>query len=88
MTSLGKKIFYVPRHILMSLVKLYQKTLSPDHGLLKVFFPHGCCRFRPTCSEYAVQALEKYGAIRGSVKSLVRVLRCNPCSRGGHDPVK
>ena len=46
------------------------------------------CKYIPTCSEYAIQAIEKYGAIRGSVKAIWRILRCNPFSKGGFDPVK
>lgn len=83
-----KQIWFLPRYGMIGLVKIYQKTLSPDHGFLKVLFPYGCCRFQPTCSEYAVQALKKYGLVRGSIKSIWRVLRCNPCSRGGKDPVR
>ena len=68
------------------LIKVYQKTLSFDHGLLKIFRPYGSCRYRPTCSEYAIDALTKYGFIKGCLKSAWRVLRCNPWSKGGHDP--
>jgi len=46
------------------------------------------CRFRPTCSDYSLQAIEKYGVIKGGLKSLWRVLRCNPFGRGGYDPLK
>jgi putative membrane protein insertion efficiency factor len=67
-------------------VRIYQKTLSPDHGILtKKLFPGGHCRFRPTCSEYAVQALKKYGLVRGILKASWRVARCNPWGKGGLD---
>jgi hypothetical protein len=46
------------------------------------------CRFYPTCSEYSIQALEKYGAIKGSAKSIWRILRCNPFNKGGYDPIE
>lgn len=45
------------------------------------------CRFYPTCSQYAIEAIEKYGAIRGSFMALKRILRCHPFHPGGHDPV-
>lgn len=81
------KFKYFPSFVAVSIIKFYQKTLSFDHGFLKVFFPHGFCRFRPTCSEYAISALEKYGFLKGGIRALWRVLRCNPWNRGGHDPV-
>ncbi|MFA6533896.1 MAG: membrane protein insertion efficiency factor YidD [Patescibacteria group bacterium] len=68
-------------------IRLYQKTISFDHGPLgKLFFSNGFCRFHPTCSEYGVQAILKYGLIKGGLKTAWRVLRCNPFSRGGNDP--
>jgi len=76
------------RKVALFLIRIYQKTLSPDHGPLKVKFPHGYCRFQPTCSEYTYQAIEKYGIIKGTVMGSWRILRCNPFSKGGDDPVK
>ena len=70
------------------LIKIYQKTISFDHGLLKIFHPHGYCRFRPTCSEYAILSIEKYGLIKGGLKATWRILRCNPWNKGGYDPLK
>lgn len=69
------------------LIRIYQKTFSPDHGLLKRRFPNGYCRFHPTCSEYTYQAIEKYGFLKGGFKGFYRILRCNPWSKGGEDPV-
>lgn len=80
-------IFLLPRQILIVVIKLYQKTLSLDHGILKVFFPYGYCKFKPTCSEYAILAIEKYGAIKGGMKAFWRILRCNPWNKGGYDLV-
>jgi uncharacterized protein len=57
---------------------MYQFTLSPIFGQQ--------CRFRPTCSHYMIEAVEKYGAVRGALKGLWRILRCNPFTRGGYDP--
>ena len=61
-------------------IKFYQKYLSP----LKRF---SSCRYTPTCSEYAVQAIEKYGAFKGFWMAVRRILRCNPFAEGGYDPV-
>ncbi len=69
-------------------IKIYQKTLSPDHGIAKIFFQAGVCKFRPTCSEYAYEAISKFGIIKGASKSLKRVLKCNPFSKGGWNPVE
>ncbi|MFA6428569.1 MAG: membrane protein insertion efficiency factor YidD [Candidatus Buchananbacteria bacterium] len=69
----------------LKLIEFYQKTLSGDHGVLKFLFPFGVCRFRPTCSEYASQALIKYGFWWGWSKAFGRILRCNPFSQGGWD---
>ncbi len=79
---------YWPRRLAVSVIKIYQKTISFDHGLLKIFYPHGFCRFTPSCSEYGVQAIQKYGVFRGGLMASWRILRCNPWSRGGYDPVK
>ncbi|MGN0383180.1 MAG: membrane protein insertion efficiency factor YidD [Eubacterium sp.] len=61
-------------------VKMYQRYISP----LKTT---SHCRFIPTCSQYAIEALEKYGPLRGSLLAIKRILRCNPFSKGGSDPV-
>lgn len=66
-------------------IRIYQKTLSYDHGPMKVFYPYGFCQFYPSCSEYAVRAIEKYGVVRGAGKGVWRVLRCHPWSQGGVD---
>lgn len=67
------------KRILIKLIRLYQAGISPAK------IP--CCRFSPTCSNYAIEALEKHGAIKGSALALWRILRCNPFCRGGWDPV-
>ena len=64
----------------MALIRLYQYLLSPLMG--------DCCRFTPTCSQYSQEAIKKYGLIYGGLKSLLRVMRCNPWSKGGYDPVR
>ncbi|NLA71052.1 MAG: membrane protein insertion efficiency factor YidD [Clostridiaceae bacterium] len=64
---------------LLSLITFYQRYLSAGHP--------ACCRFSPTCSAYAAQAIRRHGAIRGTGLAIWRVFRCNPFCRGGYDPV-
>ncbi len=75
------------KRILLFLIRLYQKTLSPDTGWFSFKHPHGYCKYYPTCSEYAHQAIQKYGVLKGILKSMGRILRCNPFSKGGYDPI-
>ena len=79
---------FYPRFVAIQIIKIYQKTLSPDHGFIKFKYPYGCCRFRPTCSEYSIKAIEKYGFFKGGIKGVWRVIRCNPWNKGGWDPLK
>ena len=65
--------------ILISAVKFYQKSISP--------YTPGCCRFVPTCSNYAIEAIRVHGALKGTALSIWRILRCHPLSKGGYDPV-
>lgn len=65
--------------ILIVFIKFYKRAISP-------YLPKAC-RFTPTCSVYAIEAIEKFGAIRGTLLAAYRVLRCNPFCRGGYDPV-
>jgi len=67
------------------IIRFYQRTLSPDHGIFKAYFPFGYCRFFPSCSEYAIQAINKKGIIKGIFLSLWRIIRCNPFNKGGID---
>jgi putative membrane protein insertion efficiency factor len=76
------------KKIILKAIKLYQRTVSPDHGWGRIFLRHAGCRFYPSCSAYATDAIMKYGIIKGSILGLWRILRCNPWSRGGHDPVR
>lgn len=68
----------LPSRLLIAMVRVYQFLLSPIVGRR--------CRFYPTCSAYFIQAVEKYGAIRGSLKGIWRICRCNPWTPGGYDP--
>lgn len=70
------------------LIKIYQKTISVDHGVLSKF-PHNLgCRFYPSCSEYTYQAVEKFGICKGIYLGSKRLLKCHPWNDGGYDPVK
>lgn len=71
----------------LGLIRLYQKTLSPDHGWYKQNHPYGYCRFYPSCSEYAHQAVSLHGVAKGSALSASRLLRCHPWSEPKVDPV-
>jgi hypothetical protein len=80
-----KILLYLPRLPFLMLIRAYQKTISPDHGLYRFLFPHGYCRFFPSCSEYGYQTIKKKGLIVGLPKTLWRILRCNPWGKGGVD---
>lgn len=67
------------KKILITLIRFYQKAISP--------YRPPCCRYYPTCSQYALEALEKYGAFKGGWLAFCRILRCNPFHKGGYDPV-
>jgi putative membrane protein insertion efficiency factor len=68
------------KKFVISILKFYKKFISPA-------LPDSC-RFYPTCSEYAATAIGKYGVLKGSIKSIYRIIRCNPFNKGGYDPVK
>ena len=67
------------KHVAIFFVNLYRKFISP--------LKPPCCRFTPTCSQYAIEALAEWGVIRGLGLAIWRVLRCNPFAKGGYDPV-
>ena len=71
------------KYILIFFIKVYQKFISP---IFKFFGTN--CKYYPSCSEYTRQAIEKYGSIKGSYLGVKRILRCNPFSKGGYDPLK
>jgi putative membrane protein insertion efficiency factor len=73
--------------IAIFLIQAYRVVLSPDHGFLKVFFRNPVCKFYPTCSHYAEEAILKYGAIKGSQLAISRLSRCHPWAEGGVDMV-
>ena len=68
------------KKLCIKLIEFYQKKISTNLG-------HRC-KYYPTCSEYTKQAIEKYGVLKGIFKGFIRILRCNPFSKGGYDPLK
>lgn len=67
------------KRFMIACIKFYRKYLSP--------LKHTKCPYTPTCSEYGLEAIEKYGVLKGGLMALWRILRCNPFSPGGYDPV-
>ncbi|HSK68306.1 MAG TPA: membrane protein insertion efficiency factor YidD [Candidatus Limnocylindria bacterium] len=67
------------KRVLVALIRFYQRAVSPH-------LPPAC-RYHPTCSQYALTAVTRFGALRGGWMSVKRILRCNPFSKGGYDPV-
>lgn len=67
------------RKILILLIRIYRKFISP--------LKPPSCRFYPTCSQYAIDAIEKYGAVKGTFMAVKRILKCHPFHPGGYDPV-
>lgn len=67
--------------IALGFIRIYQHTLSPDHGWPRFFYPYGFCRFYPTCSEYAYQAIKNLGFFSGVVLAVWHLLRCHPWAR-------
>ena len=69
------------KRLLIFLIKTYQTAISPYKG-------GACCRFYPTCSQYAAEAIEKYGAFKGGFLAIKRLLKCHPFCKGGYDPLE
>ena len=68
------------KKVMIAMVRFYRKYLSPMKK-------YPTCIYTPTCSQYAIEAIEKYGALKGSYLTTKRILRCNPFAKGGYDPV-
>ncbi|MGO5073719.1 membrane protein insertion efficiency factor YidD [Clostridium sporogenes] len=68
------------KNLLICIIKIYRKYISP--------LKRPSCRFYPTCSQYSMEAIEKYGALKGTLISIKRIIRCHPFSKGGYDPLK
>ncbi|MFV1981213.1 MAG: membrane protein insertion efficiency factor YidD [Rhodothermia bacterium] len=73
------KLAKIPETIFVGMIRFYQAAVSP-------YFGRGSCRYNPTCSEYTIEALRKYGPMKGSILSIWRILRCNPWGGHGWDP--
>ncbi|WBW97609.1 membrane protein insertion efficiency factor YidD [Oceanirhabdus sp. W0125-5] len=68
------------KRFLIFIIKLYRKYISP--------LKKPCCRFYPSCSQYAIEAISKHGALKGGFMAIKRIIKCNPFNPGGYDPVK
>jgi len=79
------KYRYLARRGVLMMIRLYQKTLSFDHGWFRHLYPHGYCRFTPSCSEYGYRSIEHFGLLKGGVRTIWRIMRCNPWNPGGVD---
>lgn len=73
---------------ILVLIKTYQKFFSPDSGIFSFWSKNKICRFYPSCSQYALESVERHGAGKGLFLALKRLLRCHPLNPGGYDPVK
>ncbi len=82
-----KAFRYYPRHFVILIIKFYQNKIKKDNHYLKTQYPQFFCRFKPSCLEYSIQAIEKYGIFKGGLKACYRALRCNPFNKGGDDPL-
>ena len=79
MRKVLEKVSWAVSQVLIAPIRLYQ--------LVHPYFFHGVCRFTPTCSQYAIEALRVHGPFKGFYLAFFRVLRCNPFCKGGYDPV-
>ena len=70
---------YFMKRIFIAMIRFYQRNISP--------FTPNTCKYIPTCSRYAIEAIEKHGALKGGMLAVWRIIRCNPFSKGGYDPV-
>ena len=84
--KVGKTVKAIPKKLVLFIIKCYQVTISPDHSLF-LKKPGGYCRYFPSCSQYCYEAVDRRGAVSGLLLGFWRVLRCNPWSGGGFDPV-
>lgn len=83
--KISKKITYLVEAVVLAAIRSYQLFLSPDQGVFKRKLP--VCRFHPSCSDYALQGIKKFGILKGGLLAARRILRCHPFNPGGFDPV-
>ncbi len=86
--DLFTSIWHLPRRLAIATVKLYQATLSPDHGPLQSLHPHGFCRHHPTCSDYGISVLRRRGFVVGSLLSIIRIVSCNPWKKPSDEKIR
>ena len=75
----------LPQRLAVKLIEVYQLLLSPDHSWLRGRYPYGYCKHYPSCSEYAKQAITKYGLFKGGFLGIVRIIKCNPWTQPSVD---
>lgn len=80
MNKYFQNFFNIPKNLMIAIINFYQKNIS-------IHTPK-TCKYYPTCSEYTKQAVDKYGIIKGSILGIIRILKCNPFSKGGIDKLK
>lgn len=80
MNNYFQKILSIPKKVMITIINFYQKYISR--------YTPKTCKYYPTCSEYTKQAVDKYGIIKGSILGSIRILKCNPFSKGGIDKLK
>ena len=80
MMKLFRGFMELLKRIMIAMIRFYRKYLSAMKRM-------PTCKYYPTCSQYAIEAIEKYGAVKGGFLAIKRILRCNPFSKGGYDPV-
>lgn len=80
MNNYFQKFLNIPKKVMITVINFYQKNISR--------YTPKTCKYYPTCSEYTKQAVDKYGIIKGSILGIIRILKCNPFSKGGIDKLK
>ena len=79
MSAVAQHIVQIPKYILIAIIRFYKAVISP--------LTPPSCRFQPTCSTYGLEAVEKYGFLKGGWLAIKRIARCHPFNPGGYDPV-
>lgn len=82
-----QKLFFPLEKLSLLMIKIYQKTLSWDHSWWGKRSNYRVCIHDPSCSQYTYEAIKKYGFVKGWFLGIKRIIRCNPFSKGGYDPV-
>ena len=85
-STIPEFLLKAPRRVAMGCLWVYQTVLRPVQNAL--LCPGGCCRFYPSCSDYAMESIKLHGLFRGGLHSLVRLCKCHPFNHGGFDPVR